>query len=84
MLKKNNFVKYSGTSQQGIASGPRKMSAIERCSLHRGLDQIGTFTSVPAPKCIGTSHPYSPIGLPFFKLVKSKDQRQCVITTPYI
>ena len=37
-----------------------------------------------APKCIETAHPYSPVSLPLLKLVKSMNQRQCVITFPYI
>ena len=62
----------------------KKMSSIERCPPHRGFAQIGTFTSNTAPKCIRTAQPYSPIGLPLLKLVKSMDQRHCVITTLYI
>ena len=64
-------------------SGPQKMSAIERCPLHRGFAQISTFTSNTAPKCIRTAHLYNPIALPLLKFVKSMDQRECVINTPY-
>ena len=61
----------------------KKMSAIERCPLHRGFAQISTFTSNTAPKCIRTAHLYNPIALPLLKFVKSMDQRECVINTPY-
>ena len=65
----------------------KKMSAIERCPLHKGFAQmvlLALLLKIPAPKCIGTAHLYSPIGLPLLKLVKSMEQRQCVITTPFI
>ena len=68
----------------GTIGTSKKMSSIERCPPHRGFAQIGTFTSNTAPKCIRTAQPYSPIGLPLLKLVKSMDQRHCVITTLYI
>ena len=61
------------------------MSAIWRCPLHRGFTQIDILLQIPAPKYIGTAYSYSPVGLLLLKLVKSMEQRQCVITIlPYI
>ena len=48
------------------------------------LVKLALLLQIPVPKCIGTPHPYRPIGLPLLKLVKLLDQRQCVIATPYI
>ena len=60
------------------------MSAIESCTLHKDFAQIGILLQIPAPTCIETTQPYRSIGLPLLELVKSMNQRQSVVATPYI
>ena len=59
----------------------------KKCLLQRGVHFLevllksALLLQIPALKCIGTAHPYGPIEMPLLKLVKSMDQKQCVIAT---
>ena len=44
----------------------------------------GTLKTIIFSAALNQRNGGSPIDLPLFKLVKSMDQRQCVIGTPYI
>ena len=83
-LKKDNFVKYSGTSLQRHHQHLKNMSALERCPVLEVLLKLALLLKIPAPKCIETAHPYSPVSLSLLSWYKSMDQRQCVIAAPYI
>ena len=60
------------------------MSALERCPVLEVLLKLALLLKIPAPKCIETAHPYSPVSLSLLSWYKSMDQRQCVIAAPYI
>ena len=59
----------------------------KKCLLQRGVHFLevllksALLLQIPALKCIGTAHPYGPIEMPLLKLVKSMNQKQCVIAT---